>query len=135
MPRKPAAATNVVAIDTRDVRLRPPANLAGPERELFVALVAANPPTHFKESDAPLLLQYCTATVLNEQAAAEIRAAPIVKDRPSPWLGIYEKTGRAVIALSMRLRLSPQARIANNPSRPAPPLSAYEKMRLMDEEN
>jgi hypothetical protein len=134
MPRKSAAA-KIIPLDSRTERLRPPANLEGPERELFVALVAANPPGHFKESDLPLLLQYCTATVLNEQAAAEIRAAPIVKDRPSPWLGIYEKTGRAVIALSMRLRLSPQSRMANNPSRPQPPLSAYEKMSLLDAED
>jgi hypothetical protein len=128
MPRKSATA-KIIPLDTRTERLRPPANMVGPERELFVALVAANQPGHFRDSDLPLLLQYCTATVLNEQAAGEIRAAPIVKDRPSPWLGIYEKTGRAVIALSMRLRLSPQSRAPNNPSRPAPRLSAYDRAR------
>jgi len=40
-----------------------------------------------------------------------------------------------MLGLSMRLRLSPQARQANNPTRPTPPVSAYEKMRLSDAED
>ena len=135
MPRKSAASLNVVAVDSRSVRLRPPPDLPQPERDLFVALVAANPPAHFRDSDLPLLVQYCTASILNDRAAAELRAAPIVDGRPSPWLAIFEKTNRAMLGLSMRLRLSPQARQANNPSRPAPPVSAYEKMRLSDAED
>jgi hypothetical protein len=132
MPRK---SSNVVAIDTRQNRLRPPANLDGPERDLFVALIAANPPTHFRESDMPLLLQYCAAAVLSERAVAELRAAPIIDGKPSAWLAVFEKSSRSMLGLSMRLRLSPQARQTNNPTRPPPPLSAYEKMRLSDEEN
>lgn len=135
MPRKSAASLNVVAVDSRSVRLRPPPDLPQPERDLFVALVAANPPAHFRDSDLPLLVQYCTASILNDRAAAELRAAPIVDGRPSPWLAIFEKTNRAMLGLSMRLRLSPQARQANNPTRPTPPVSAYEKMRLSNAED
>jgi len=80
MPRK---SSNVVAIDTRQNRLHPPANLDGPERDLFVALVAANAPTHFRDSDMPLLLQYCAAAVLSDRAMAELRAAPIIDGKPS----------------------------------------------------
>jgi hypothetical protein len=136
MPRKPASS-NVVALDSRTVRLRPPADLPQPERDLFSRLVAASVPSHFRESDMPLLVQYCAAAVLNDKAAAELRAAPIVEGRPSPWLPIFEKTNRAVIALALRLRLSPQARAPHTPTRreamQVP--SAYEIMRLSDAED
>ena len=135
MPRKPAAATNIVPLDTRAVRLHPPGNLAGPERKLFVALVAANPPAHFRESDMPLLVQYCAACVLSERAMAELRATPIVDGKPSAWLAVFEKANRAMLGLSMRLRVSPQARQANNPTRPPPRLSAYQMEALRDAEN
>jgi hypothetical protein len=135
MPRKPAAASNVIAMDTRALRLRPPANLPQPERDLFVAVIAANQPAYFRESDMPLLVQYCAATVLSERAMAELRAAPIVDGKPSAWLAVFEKASRAMVALSMRLRLSPQSRAANNPTRPAPRLSAYEIAELKNAED
>ena len=135
MPRKSAASLNVVAVDSRTIRLRPPPDLPQPERDLFVAVVAANPPTHFRDSDLPLLVQYCAAAVLSERAMAELRTSPIVDGKPSAWLAVFEKANRAMLGLSMRLRVSPQARQANNPTRPTPPVSAYEKMRLSDAED
>ena len=134
MPRKSAASLNVVTVDSRTIRLRPPPDLPQPERDLFVAVVAANPPTHFRDSDLPLLLQYCAAAVLSERAVAELRAAPIVDGRPSAWLVVFEKASRSMLGLSMRLRLSPQARQTNNPTRPTPRLSAYEMEALKDAE-
>jgi hypothetical protein len=55
--------------------------------------------------------------------------------RPSPWLTVAEKTNRAVVALSLRLRLSPQARAPNTPTRreAVQSPSAYDLMRLSDE--
>src|SRR6516162_4829911 len=134
MPRKSAAASNVVAIDTRAVRLRPPKDLPQAEADVFVALVGSSAPAQFKESDMPLLVQYCAAAVLSERAMAELRAAPLDGGRPSPWLTVFEKASRTMLGLGMRLRLSPQARQANNPTRPASPLSAYERMRLAADE-
>ena len=83
----------------------------------------------------PLLEQYCENVILNKKAAAELRTAPIVDGKPSPWLVIAEKTHRACVALAMRLRLRPQARQPNNPTRRDPQLSAYERMRLSDADN
>jgi hypothetical protein len=134
MPRKPPTA-KIIQLDTRATRLRPPANLPAPERELFAALVAANPPSHFTTSDAPLLVQYVANVVLNERAHDELRAAPLVGGRPSPWLTVAEKTNRAAVALSLRLRLSPQARAPNTPTRREAPPSAYDVMRLSREED
>jgi len=116
--------------DGRQNRLRPPASLWEAERSLFASLVAANPAAQFKSSDLPLLCQYVSAAILSEQAVAELRASPVVGGRPSPWLTVFEKANRAMVSLSMRLRLSPQARAPNNPSRPQPPASAYERIRL-----
>ena len=132
MPRK---SSNVVVIDTGQNRLRPPPDLPQPERDLFVAVVAANPPTHFRDSDMPLLVQYCAAAVLSERATSELRISPIVDGKPSAWLAVFEKASRAMVALSMRLRLSPQSRAANNPTRPTPRLSACEMEALRNAED
>jgi len=115
----------------RETRLRPPASLSEAERSIFVDLVAANPPSHFRESDLPLLCRYCEATALAEQAARELRKeGAVIAGRTSPWITVQEKSVRAMVALSMRLRLSPQARAPNNPSRKSAPTSAYERMAL-----
>jgi len=135
MPRRPAAASNVVAIDTRATRLHPPATLPQPERDVFARLTAANSPGHFRESDLPLLCQYCAAAVLSERALAELRSAPLIDGKPSAWLTVFEKASRAMLGLSMRLRLSPQSRQANNPTRPTPRLSAYEMEALRNAED
>jgi hypothetical protein len=81
------------------------------------------------------LVQYCAASVLGERAMAELREAPVIEGKTSPWLAVFEKASRAMVALSMRLRLSPQARAPNNPTRPAPRLSAYEMEALRDAED
>jgi hypothetical protein len=47
---------------------------------------------------------------LAERAAEQLREAPVVNGKPSPWLPVREKAVREMTALSMRLRLSPQAR-------------------------
>ena len=132
MPRKSAAA-KIVSLDSRHIRLRAPPNLPEPERELFAGIVAASAPQHFQASDVPLLTQYVANVILNERAHDELRAAPLVGGRPSPWLVVAEKTNRAVVALSLRLRLSPQARAPNTPTKREAAPSAYDVMRLADE--
>jgi len=92
-------------------RLNPPANLSDAERGVFVDLVNACDPDHFRVSDLPLLVRYVEAVVLAEQAAQELRCGAVVDGRPSPWIIIQEKAVRAMVSLSMRLRLSPQSRI------------------------
>jgi len=110
--RKSAAALSVIAIDGKPPRLDPPTSLPEAERTIFVDLVNACEPTHFRPSDAPLLCRYCEAAVLAEQAAHELRqTGAVVNGKSSPWIVVQEKAVRAMVALSMRLRLSPQSRI------------------------
>jgi hypothetical protein len=132
MPRK-SAASQIIPLDTRAVRLRPPVNLPAPERELFASIVATCKPGHFQTSDAPLLSQYVANVILNERAHDELRSEALVGGKPSPWLTVAEKTNRAVVALSLRLRLSPQARAPNTPTKREAAPSAYDVMRLADE--
>ena len=134
MPRKSAASLSIITPDGRPTRLHPPASLGKAERALFVDLVAACAPTHFRPSDLPLLCRYCETAILGEQAAHELRNGTVIDGKPSPWITVQEKAVRAMVSLSMRLRLSPQARQETNSTRPVKPISAYERMQLNDEE-
>jgi hypothetical protein len=128
--------SNVIPLDPNANKLRPPSGLPKPEREVFAELIASNPASHFRVSDMPLLIQYCSAVVLNERAAAELRIAPITPEgKASPWLVISEKTHRATVALAMRLRLSPQARLPKTiTAKDQPTPSFYDMMRGLEDD-
>jgi phage terminase small subunit len=67
---------------------------------------------HFRKSDLPLLTQYSAAIDLADQAQKHLDAEGAVIDgKTSPWIAIQEKAVRNMVALSMRLRLSPQSRL------------------------
>ena len=121
MPRKSAAELSVISIDARESRLRPPETLGERERQLFVDLVAGSKASHFQRTDLPLLCRYCELSFLAETAAGHLRnEGPVIGGRTSPWVSVLEKATKGLVALSMRLRLSPQARSPNNPTRPSP---------------
>ena len=109
--RKSAAALSVIPIDDKPNRLEPPASLSEAERKVFIDIVTACEPQHFRAADLPLLVRYVEACVLADQAAEELRLGAVIDGKPSPWITVQEKAVRAMVALSMRLRLSPQSRI------------------------
>ena len=109
--RKSAASFEVISVDGSPDRLQPPDHLSADERQRFVDIVAACDARHFRPSDVSLLSRYCEADGLAERAAKELRENPVIDGRPSPWLAVQEKSVRALTALSIRLRLSPQSRI------------------------
>jgi phage terminase small subunit len=130
MPRKSAASLSVIPLETRSNRLCPPASLSESERAVFVDVITSCKANHFQQSDLSLLCRYAELSVLAEQAAGHLKTeGPVIAGRVNPWLVVQEKAVRGLVALSMRLRLSPQARQPNNPSRAAP-VSHYDKMRL-----
>jgi phage terminase small subunit len=89
----------------------PPAGLSAEEERIFQQLLAAVDPGHFAPSDLPLLVAYCQAVVQHDHAVQMMRQQGAVVDgKVSPWIVVQEKAQRAMVALSMRLRLSPQAR-------------------------
>jgi phage terminase small subunit len=114
MPRKSFAASLIPPVDGSPPAIKPPTSLSPPEAQLFTELVAATARGHFRPTDIPLLARYCEAAVLAEEAARQLRVGGAVVDgKPSGWLYVQEKCVRALTGLSLRLRLSPQARLTN----------------------
>ena len=129
MPRKSAAAIAINQPPTAANRLRPPATLSAAQRAVFLELVGSNEPGHFQPSDAPLLATYCEVICMLQEASNQLKKGIVFDGRVSPWVGVQERGIKSMVALSMRLRLSPQARAPNNPSRPNKPVSVYEEIR------
>src|SRR5260370_41207026 len=108
--RVSAAASSLIGNGGQQSRPSPPACLSGPERELFAALVTGCDADHFRQTNLPLLSRYCEAAILAERAALELRNGAVLDGKPRPWIVIQEQCVRAMVSLSMRLRLSPQSR-------------------------
>jgi phage terminase small subunit len=127
MPRRSAASFVIPSVTGAPPRLSPPADLSETERAVFIDLVASSKAEHFRPSDLPLLSAYCRCIVLERRSAQELAAG----DHKA--LARWEKATKAMVALSMRLRLSPKSRAPNNPSRPSQPepvMSYYDRMEL-----
>jgi hypothetical protein len=126
MPRKSPNELAIVPVIKRlPQRLRPPDSLSNGARQYFISIVADEKPEHFKASDLPLLCQYCEASAMAETAMAELWNDP---DSPTNWMMRWQRATHAMSLLSLRLRLSPQARQPNNPKRQN--LSYYERRAL-----
>ncbi|MGB8106625.1 MAG: P27 family phage terminase small subunit [Pseudolabrys sp.] len=109
--RKSGAGLGILQVDGKPNRLDPPTSLSTAERAIFCDVVAACDRDHFRPSDLPLLVRYVEAAALGDQAAEQLRLGAVINGKPSPWITVQEKAVRAMVALSMRLRLSPQSRI------------------------
>ena len=109
--RKSAASFEVPNVDGSPDRLQPPDHLSPDERRRFVDIVANCDARHFRPSDMTLLVRFIEADSLAERAAKELRENPVIDGRLSPWLAVQEKSVRALVSLSVRLRLGPLSRI------------------------
>src|SRR5262245_31690285 len=106
--KRSAASFDIVQVNGKPPRLEPPRSLSKAERKIFLDLVNAADADHFRPYDAILLCRYCEAVVLAERAAKHLRKIAVFDGKASAWIVVQEKAVRAMIALSMRLRLSPQ---------------------------
>jgi phage terminase small subunit len=133
--RRSAAELALVHPAAGFARLRPPAELGKDEAQVWRQVVLACDAKHFQASDTPLLVRYCENVVLARRAAAALTAeGAVIGGRPNPWLVVAEKCDRALVALSMRLRISPQARMRRETTVPkGPPASIYDLMREQDD--
>jgi hypothetical protein len=117
--RKGKAQLGLVSVDGRPPRLEPPPELGEIEREIFISLVSSVNTGHFQLSDRPLVVAYGRAIGFEQRAAQELAADPT----STRWLAVWEKAQRAMVALALRLRLSPQSRTrtgAKSPDRHGP---------------
>jgi phage terminase small subunit len=113
-------------------RLRPPPELNATETEVFLSIVGSLDAGHFRPSDTPLLASYATSVVTEREAVAHLKSeGHVVNGRANAWLIVKEKAHREMIALSLRLRLSPQGR--GRPLVRKDRISAYEKLMLADQ--
>jgi phage terminase small subunit len=128
MPRTPAAAFGVAPVAAISKRLKPPDSLSEGAKAEFIRIVTAEKADHFRSSDLPLLVQYCEAAALAEWAVKELQH----DDAKAAWLTRWEKANRVLVALSARLRICPQSRQPNNPTRPKS-TSYYEEMALQED--
>jgi phage terminase small subunit len=111
MPRRSAASLTIPRVDGKPPRLEPPAGLDRKTAAVFTRLVEATPLGHFVASDTPLVVEFCRAVIMAERADRELRQnGPVIGTKPSPWITVQEKAVRSLTALSLRLRLAPQAR-------------------------
>lgn len=134
MPRTPASA---IGFPTGTPgRLQVPRELAGRAKEVFLDTVSACKPAHFEPQDTPILVEFCRATALADEAAAALATEGAVIDgKASPWVGIQATAQKTMTTLATKLRLGPTARTSNPPSRgpggrPTPPPSYYDRMEL-----
>jgi hypothetical protein len=104
MPRRSAASHLAVIPGSPPERLRPPSELRAAERRIFLDIVNAVKPEHFKSSDLPLLCAYTRAIDMERRSAGDPKA-----------LGRWASAIKAMCVLSVRLKLSPQARAPNKP--------------------
>jgi phage terminase small subunit len=130
MPRR--SSVDVAFSSSTRARIRPPDDLAGPERKLFIDLAVACRADHFENSDVALLVVFCNALVLEKVALAGLKSDGYVtaEGRPSGWLNILAQATRVISTYSRMLRLNPSARHATPASSEPEPISYYEKMSL-----
>jgi hypothetical protein len=115
--------------------LTPPADLGGPERQVFLSVVLAMPASHFHPGDIHLVVAYAGAVVRERVASGELAAAGYVTGdgKPSAWCSVLKDAIRDITTTSRLLRLAPLCR--NGPALDAAPVSVFERMRLEAEAN
>ena len=109
--RKSAASYETISVDGSPDRLQAPDHLSADERRRFVEIVSSCDARHFRPSDTTLLCRFVEADALAERAAKELRKHPVLDGKASSWLTVQEKSVRALVSLSVRLRLGPMSRI------------------------
>jgi Phage terminase, small subunit len=135
--RKPFKAVDVLTFGIPDSRLQPPSSLKGPERRVFIDLIAACPAAQFQSCDMPLLCVWATAAAQVEQAAGELAAGGMITTdgKVSPWFTIQQQAARTLALLALRLRLGPQSRSRMAPKTVVGPMSYYDRQRFEERDD
>lgn len=107
------SADNLASINGQPIRLTAPKNLRVEERALFTDLVNACHPSHFVESDKPLLISYVQASLMSRSMAHDPQL-----------VAVWATATRTQAILASKLRLAPSSRDDRKTvgSRQVPPL-------------
>jgi phage terminase small subunit len=100
-------------------------------KALFNQILSQASKDQFRQTDETLLELYCLAVLEARLAYRHLETdGRIINGRLSPWVSILEKAYKAVVSLSVRLRLGPKSRLdARSDKLKGPPPSAYELLR------
>jgi hypothetical protein len=109
--------------------LTPPDGLSAAEQEAFADLVLGTPADRFQQSDLPLLAALARAIVGERLAAAELAKAPVIDDKASPWLLVWQARVRALTALSRLLGVAPSRR--PKAEKHSAPVSYIDRLQLL----
>ena len=105
MPRRSAASLTVTPLDASPRRIKPPATLPAPIKELWTAIVESLPATHFHKSDVSLLTLYCRAV---HQATLAFKT---IDEAQNPAVRVADTSVKQAATLAAKLRLCPSARL------------------------
>ena len=128
MGKRGRHSSNVIPISSGRRRIEPPSDLTPIEARTFREVVANCPSSQFVESDIPLLVSFCQATLLSRKAAKALASDPGA-------LIVWDRAVKVQAMLAMRLRLAPSSRsdpkvLARRVAAHRP--SAYDTMDLDD---
>jgi hypothetical protein len=112
MPRQAATALGFIVNGSTRATIQPPADLNALEKQEFIAVVMGSPPSHFLPADIATISQYARAVVAERRAAGELDRAPVIDDKPSPWLPVWLGALRACTTLARRLNINPAGRVS-----------------------
>ena len=98
--RKSAAALAVsVDVGRERALLRPPASLSEAERSIWVHVITAARPEHFRPGDEPLLMRFCEVSAACDHAAEKLRTDLAKGRMPSSWLSTQERLLKMLVVL------------------------------------
>ncbi|WP_409191036.1 hypothetical protein [Bradyrhizobium sp. RDM4] len=131
MPRRSSAA---LPFSEPTSRVRPPDDLVGDARTVFVEIVTSVRADHFQGGDIPTLAVFCRAIVQEKRASAGLAkdGCVMADGRPSGWLNVLADAKRTISTYSRLLRLNPSARLLTpSPAAEPGPVSWVERQHLM----
>jgi hypothetical protein len=112
VPRKSVAEIVRLGPKRAETRLSPRSGVSPEVKLIFTEIVGSVSAAHFRPTDGPLVEQYAQSIALARQAYAHLdEEGPVLGGKANAWLVVLEKAHRSSVALSMRLRLSPQSRL------------------------
>jgi len=106
-------------------RPNPPRGMTKPARTVWLRIVRAFPPDHFRPQHYDLLRSYSESCALNKKAVKELSKnghcienlkTGVIKE--SPWVGIMEKTAGKIASLSVKLKLNVLEKSPGKPTKP-----------------
>jgi hypothetical protein len=126
---------DTVPFGAENRRLSPPDSLGDAEKRAFLDLVTAVDARQFRASDLALLCRWAELTVLAERAAFELgqpNGTVSPDGKLSPWFTVHASCTKALNALALRLRVSPQSRAPRRPKTVIGVTSYYDRQRLLE---